>query len=232
MNIKNLSYNVIFCYFFSLVVISCNLHSSHPILEAYLYRVIDNYPQKESGGNCQLPNYTRWIQMEFGVKNNTKDTLFLPISIVNGYNSFHSKIVLKEGNKKYKESIDQRLMYGKNDAILAPGNHTTIKILLYDTDLKRMGIQQTISSKQLINRISFIFYSNQKDFFYYKIPFIMFYNSNKQNKIDIKDIEEETKQSWDVNCDTINKIVYAFYKSGMIINPIKTGNAPNRELSK
>lgn len=72
----------------SLSLLSTSCTKTTPQLDAYLYRVFDNYSLCMIKGNCPIPKGgSRYMQFEYVVKNETSDTLLLPISIVHGWNS-------------------------------------------------------------------------------------------------------------------------------------------------
>lgn len=68
--------------FISIFIISSSCAEESPQLDAYLYRVFDNYPCCKVKDNCQKLYYNRYIQLQYVLKNETSDTLFLPINIV------------------------------------------------------------------------------------------------------------------------------------------------------
>lgn len=97
MNIKSLKKIT----FISIFIISSSCAEESPQLNAYLYQVFDNYPCCKVKDNCQKLSYNRYIQLQYVLKNKTSDTLFLPINIVNGYNSYNSSVKIRKGNHIY-----------------------------------------------------------------------------------------------------------------------------------
>ena len=80
----------------SLSLLSSSCTNSTPQLDAYLYRVFDNYSLCMIKGECPFPKGgSRYMRFEYVVKNETSDTVFLPISIVHGWNSYHSRMIAR-----------------------------------------------------------------------------------------------------------------------------------------
>ena len=117
---QNISYTKILIISFIVVILfGCSKTKSNQV-DAWLFEVIDNYPLPTFNNSFFAENYPRVIQFKYMIKNNTSDTLFVPINVVNGYNTFHSRIKMGIGTHYFNNLLDQKLTMGKNDVILAP----------------------------------------------------------------------------------------------------------------
>lgn len=221
MNIKSLKKIT----FISIFIISSSCAEESPQLDAYLYRVFDNYPCCKVKDNCQKLYYNRYIQLQYVLKNEISDTLFLPINIVNGYNSYNSSVKIRKGSHIYNIILDQTLSRRKNDSKLAKGKLTTITITLFQDALDSIGIKTHNSPMEIADKINFIFCYNRKDYSHLKVPHILFHNKNNQDWIDLSRIRKEFEPNWTIYYDGINRVFYCFLKPGTKIHPIKIDNS-------
>ena len=121
----------------SLLSISCTKTTPH--LDAYLYRVFDNYSLCMIKGNCPIPKGgSRYMRFEYVVKNETSDTLLLPISIVHGWNSYHSHITIRDKTRSFDVVLGQTLSRREKDVVLAKGGSTVITTPVRVKDLPRI----------------------------------------------------------------------------------------------
>ena len=155
------------------------------------------------------------------LKNEISDSVFLPINIINGYNSYNSCIKIKEGKRIYDILLDQTLSRRKNDSKLVKGKSTIITITLFQDVLDSLGIKTHDSPMEFADKINFVFCYDRKDSTHLKVPHILFHNKNNQDWIDLSSIRKESEPNWIVRYDSLNRVLYCFLKQGTRIYPIK-----------
>ena len=143
-------------------------------------------------------NYPRVIQFKYMIKNNTSDTLFVPINVVNGYNTFHSRIKMGIGTHYFNNLLDQKLTMGKNDVILAPNGQTSVTITLYSQDIESLHLKKIVSLENILRKVSFRYFYSNSDVSHYSPIELIFHNSNETDWIDIKNIQKEREKQWSV----------------------------------
>lgn len=116
MNTKEIINSSLLC----LLLLTTSCTKSSPQLDAYLYRVFDNYSLCMINGECPIPKGgSRYMKFEYIVKNETSDSLLLPISIVHGWNSYHSRIMIRDKIHSFDVVLGQTLSRRQRDAVLA-----------------------------------------------------------------------------------------------------------------
>jgi len=143
-------------------------------------------------------NYPRVIQFKYMIKNNTSDTLFVPINVVNGYNTFHSRIKMGIGTHYFNNLLDQKLTMGKNDVILAPNGQTSVTITLYSQDIESLHLKKIVFLENILRKVSFRYFYSNSDVSHYSPIELIFHNSNETDWIDIKNIQKEREKQWSV----------------------------------
>ena len=174
----------------SLSLLSSSCTNSTPQLDAYLYRVFDNYSLCMIKGECPFPKGgSRYMRFEYVVKNETSDTVFLPISIVHDWNSYHSRIMIRDKIHSFDVVLGQTLSRGEKDAVLAKGG----------------------------SNFNFSFSSDRRDSTHFIIRQINFHNTNNKDKNDLYNGGWRTTLYWDVQYDSTYNIFYCFHKEGVRI---------------
>ena len=208
---QNISHTKILIISFIVVILfGCSKTKSNQV-DAWLFEVIDNYPLPILNNSLFSVNYPRVIQFKYMIKNNTSDTLFVPINVVNGYNTFHSRIKMGIGTHYFNNLLDQKLTMGKNDVILAPNGQTSVTITLYSQDIKCLHLKKNVSLGKILRRVSFRYFYSNSDISHYSPIELIFHNSNETDWIDIKDIKEEREKQWNVHYDSLRNILLVNY---------------------
>lgn len=151
---QNISYTKVLIISFIVVILSSCSKTKNTQVDAWLFEVIDNYPLPILNNSLFSVNYPRVIQFKYMIKNNTSDTLFVPINVVNGYNTFHSRIKVGIGTHYFDNLLDQKLTMGKSDVILAPNRQTSVTITLYSQDIKCLHLKKNVSLGKILRRVS------------------------------------------------------------------------------
>lgn len=202
----------------SLSLLSSSCTNSTPQLDAYLYRVFDNYSLCMIKGECPFPKGdSRYMRFEYVVKNETSDTVFLPISIVHDWNSYHSRIMIRDKIRSFDVVLGQTLSRGEKDAVLAKGGSTVITITLYRNALDSIGVKPHDFPSKVVQNFNFSFSSDRRDSTHFIIPQINFHNTNNKDKNDLYNGGWRTTLYWDVQYDSTYNIFYCFHKPGVRI---------------
>ena len=202
----------------SLSLLSTSCTKTTPQLDAYLYRVFDNYSLCMIKGNCPIPKGgSRYMRFEYVVKNETSDTLLLPISIVHGWNSYHSHITIRDKTRPFDVVLGQTLSRRERDVVLAKGGSTVITITLYRNALDSIGIKPHDLPSKVVQNFNFFFSYNRRDSTHFVVPQINFHNTNNKDKNDLYNGGWRTTLYWDVQYDSTYNIFYCFHKPGVRI---------------
>ncbi len=219
---QNINYVRIFIISFLVgFLYSCSKANDNQV-DAWLFEVVDNYPLPTSKTSRPAPSYTRVIQFKYMIRNNTFDTLFVPINVVNGYNTFNSRVKMGIDTHYINNLLDQKLTRGKKDVILAPNKQTCITITLYSQDIESLGLKRTDSLANIVKRISFIYSYSNSDVSRYTPIQLIFHNSNETDWIDLRGIKEEKERQWSVCHDSIRNILLINYIPQTRIQEVKS----------
>lgn len=204
--------------FLCLLLLTTSCTKSSPQLDAYLYRVFDNYSLCMINGECPIPKGgSKYMKFEYVVKNETSDSLLLPISIVHGWNSYHSRIMIRDKIHSFDVVLGQTLSRGQRDAVLAKGGSTVITITLYSHALDSIGIKPHDFPSKVVQNFNFFFSYDRKDSTHLIIPKLVFHNKNNKVKKDLYNGGWRTTLYWNVQYDSIYNIFYCFHKPGVRI---------------
>lgn len=208
---QNISYTKVLIISFIVVILSSCSKTKNTQVDAWLFEVIDNYPLPILNNSLFSVNYPRVIQFKYMIKNNTSDTLFVPINVVNGYNTFHSRIKMGIDTHYFDNLLDQKLTMGKSDVILAPNRQTSVTITLYSQDIECLHLKKNVSLGKILRRVSFRYFYSNSDISHYSPIELIFHNSNETDWIDIKNIQKEREKQWSVYYDSLRNILLVNY---------------------
>nr|WP_297269360.1 hypothetical protein [uncultured Prevotella sp.] len=199
------------------VILLCLLAScSKNSADVYLFRVIDNYPKQVSKEN--VPHYQRLIKLQFWVKNNTMNKMYIPLNITYGCAMFKSSIKVLS-SKGTADKIEQS-MKGGNRCVIGAGQEVNIELKLHQDDLERLGFVKNVPTCCLIKKIKFIYDKNNEDESLMTIPNVIFHNINI--KKDMKTIYQESSLNWNVDFDASQNIVYCYVIPGRKVREIRS----------